>query len=79
MDGYHVALSAPEQLHAGRCSVKRATFKQTLQFSALIVGFALLPTSVETIAQSDLLGPMIALVALCAAAAVGIFAWPVKR
>jgi len=59
--------------------VKRATFKKTLQFSALIVGFALLPAPVEAIAQSDLLGPMIALVALCAAAAVGIFAWPVKR
>ena len=59
--------------------MKRATFKQTMQFSALVVGFALLPTSVEAIAQSDLLGPMIALVALCAAAAVGIFAWPVKR
>jgi hypothetical protein len=53
--------------------------KQTLQFSALVVGFALLPAPVEAIAQSDLLGPMIALVALCAAAAVGIFAWPVKR
>ena len=79
MDGNHVALSPPEQLHAGRCSVKRATLKQTLQFSALIVGFALLPAPVEAIAQSDLLGPMIALVALCAAAAVGIFAWPVKR
>jgi hypothetical protein len=59
--------------------VKRATLKQTLHFSALVVGFALLPAPVEAIAQSDLLGPMIALVALCAAAAVGIFAWPVKR
>jgi hypothetical protein len=59
--------------------VKRATLKQALQFSALVVGFALLPAPVEAVAQSDLLGPMIALVALCAAAAVGIFAWPVKR
>jgi hypothetical protein len=59
--------------------VKRATLKQALQFSALVVGFALLPAPVEAIAQSDLLGPMIALVALLAAAAVGIFAWPVKR
>jgi uncharacterized MnhB-related membrane protein len=59
--------------------MKRATLKQTLQLSALIVGFALLPTSVEAIAQSDLLGPIIALTALCAAAAAGIFAWPVKR
>ena len=59
--------------------MKRATLKQTLQFSALVVGFGLLPTPVEAIAKSDLLGPMIALVALCAAAAVGIFAWPVKR
>jgi hypothetical protein len=68
-----------DRVNAGRCSVKRSTFKQTLQFSALVVGFALLPAPVEAIAQSDLLGPMIALVALCAAAAVGIFAWPVKR
>ena len=55
------------------------TLKQALQFSALVVGFALLPSPVEAIAQSDLLGPMIALVALCAAAACAIFAWPVKR
>jgi hypothetical protein len=68
-----------DYVNAGRCSVKRSTLKQTLQFSALVVGFALLPAPVEAIAQSDLLGPMIALVALCAAAAVGIFAWPVKR
>ena len=59
--------------------MKNATLKQTLQLSALVVGFALLPASVEAIAQSDLLGPMIALVALCAAAACAIFAWPVKR
>jgi hypothetical protein len=68
-----------DRVNAGWCSVKRSTLKQTLQFSALVVGFALLPAPVEAIAQSDLLGPMIALVALCAAAAVGIFAWPVKR
>jgi hypothetical protein len=68
-----------DRVNAGRCSVKRSTLKQTLQFSALVVGFALLPAPVEAIAQSDLLGPMIALVGLCAAAAVGIFAWPVKR
>ena len=59
--------------------MKNPTLKQTLQFSALVIGFALLPAPVEAIAQSDLLGPMIALVALCAAVAVGIFAWPVKR
>lgn len=59
--------------------MKNPTLKQALQFSALLVGFALLPTPVEAIAQSDLLGPMIALVALCAAAACAIFAWPVKR
>ena len=59
--------------------MSRATLKQTLQFSALVVGFALLPTPVEAIAKSDLLFPMIGLTALCAAAACAIFAWPAKR
>jgi len=59
--------------------VSRATLKQTLQFSALIIGFALLPAPVEAIAKSDVLFPMIGLTVLCAAAACAIFAWPVKR
>jgi len=59
--------------------VSRATLKQTLQFSALIIGFALLPAPVEAIAKSDVLLPMIGLTVLCAAAACAIFAWPVKR
>lgn len=59
--------------------MSRTTLKQTLQFSALLVGFALLPTPIEAIAQSDLLGPIIGLTGLCAAAACVIFAWPVKR
>ena len=59
--------------------MRRTTLKQTLQFSALVIGFALLPAPVEAIAQSDLLFPMIGLTALCAAAACVIFAWPVKR
>ena len=57
----------------------RANVKQALQFTGLVLVFALLPTPVEAIAQSDLLGPMIALVALCAAAAFAIWAWPVKQ
>ena len=57
----------------------RATLKQTLQFSALIIGFALLPAPVEAIAKSDVLFPIIGLTVLCAAAACAIFAWPVKR
>jgi len=59
--------------------VRRATLKQTLQFSALIIGFALLPAPVEAIAKSDVLFPIIGLTVLCAAAACAIFAWPVKR
>ena len=59
--------------------MSRATLKQTLQFSALIIGFALLPAPVEAIAKSDVLFPMIGLTVLCAAAACAIFAWPVKR
>jgi hypothetical protein len=59
--------------------VSRATLKQTLQFSALIIGFALLPAPVEAIAKSDVLFPIIGLTVLCAAAACAIFAWPVKR
>jgi peptidoglycan/LPS O-acetylase OafA/YrhL len=59
--------------------VSRTTLKQTLQFSALLIGFALLPTPVEAIAKSDVLFPMIGLTVLCAAAACAIFAWPVKR
>jgi peptidoglycan/LPS O-acetylase OafA/YrhL len=59
--------------------VSRATLKQTLQFSALLIGFALLPAPVEAIAKSDVLFPMIGLTLLCAAAACAIFAWPVKK
>ena len=59
--------------------MSRATLKQTLQFSALLIGFALLPAPVEAIAKSDVLFPMIGLTVLCAAAACAIFAWPVKR
>ena len=59
--------------------MSRATLKQTLQFSALVIGFALLPAPVEAIAKSDVLFPMIGLTVLCAAAACAIFAWPVKR
>lgn len=59
--------------------MSRATLKQTLQFSALIIGFALLPAPVEAIAKSDVLFPIIGLTVLCAAAACAIFAWPVKR
>jgi len=59
--------------------VTRATLKQTLQFSALIIGFALLPAPVEAIAKSDVLFPIIGLTVLCAEAACAIFAWPVKR
>lgn len=59
--------------------MRRATLKQTLQFSALIIGFALLPAPVEAIAKSDVLFPIIGLTVLCAAAACAIFAWPVKR
>lgn len=59
--------------------MKNATLKQALQLSAIVVGFALLPASVEAIAQSDLLGPIIGLTVLCAGAACAIFAWPVKR
>ena len=59
--------------------MRRTTLKQTLQFSALMLGFALLPGPVEAMARSDLLFPMIGLTVLCAAAACAIFAWPVKR
>ena len=60
---------------------RRARFnvKQALQASGLVLAFLILPKPVEIIAQSDLLGPMIGLVALCAAAAFAIWAWPVKR
>ena len=57
----------------------RANVKQTLQFTGLVLVIALLPKPLEAVAQSDLLGPMIGLVALCAAAAFAIWAWPVKR
>ena len=57
----------------------RANVKPALQLTAVVLAVALLPKPVEVIAQSDLLGPMIALVALCAAAAFAIWAWPVKR
>jgi hypothetical protein len=59
--------------------MRRTTLKQTLQFSALMLAFALLPGPVEAMARSDLLFPMIGLTVLCAAAACAIFAWPVKR
>jgi peptidoglycan/LPS O-acetylase OafA/YrhL len=59
--------------------MSRATLKQALQLSALVLGFALLPGPVEAIAKSDLLFPMIGLTVLCAAAACAIFAWPVRR
>jgi hypothetical protein len=57
----------------------RANVKQALQATGLVLAFLILPKPVEIIAQSDLLGPMIGLVALCAAAAFAIWAWPVKR
>lgn len=57
----------------------RANVKQALQLTGIVLVFALLPQPIEAIAQSDLLGPMIGLVALCAAAAFAIWAWPVKR
>ena len=57
----------------------RANVKQALQATGLVLVFLILPKPVEIIAQSDLLGPMIALVALCAAAAFAVWAWPVKR
>jgi len=67
--------------------VKRAVYhrrsrfnaKPALQLTGVVLAVALLPTPVEVIARSDLLGPMIGLVALCAAAAFAIWAWPVKR
>jgi hypothetical protein len=60
---------------------RRARFnmKPALQLTGVVLAVALLPKPVEVIAQSDLLGPMIALVALCAAAAFAVWAWPVKR
>lgn len=57
----------------------RFNAKPALQLTGVVLVVALLPKPVEVIAQSDLLGPMIGLVALCAAAAFAIWAWPVKR
>ncbi|CAB5212677.1 hypothetical protein UFOVP196_42 [uncultured Caudovirales phage] len=57
----------------------RANVKQALQATGLVLAFLILPKPVEIIAQSDLLGPMIALIAVCAAAAFAIWSWPVKR
>ena len=57
----------------------RANWKPALQLTGLVLAFLILPKPVEIIAQSDLLGPMIALIAVCAAAAFAIWSWPVKR
>jgi len=58
---------------------QRSSMKSALQLSAVVLAVALLPKPVEVIAQSDLLGPLVALLALCAAAAFAVWSWPVKR
>jgi hypothetical protein len=58
---------------------QRLSVKPALQLTAVVLAVALLPKPVEVIAQSDLLGPLVALIALCAAAAFAVWSWPVKR
>jgi len=58
---------------------QRSSIKPALQLTAVVLAVALLPKPVEVIAQSDLLGPLVALLALCAAAAFVVWSWPVKR
>lgn len=78
---------APVELDTGRCSVKRAIYhrrpranvKPALQITAVVALFALLPTFVDSVAQSDLLGPLAFWVTASAAAAFVVWAWPVKR
>jgi len=57
----------------------RFNVKPALQLTGVVLVIALLPKPVEVIAQSDLLGPLLGLFVLCAAAAFAIWAWPVKR
>lgn len=57
----------------------RANVKPALQITAVVIAFALMPTLVESVAQSDLLGPLAFWVALTAFASFAIWAWPVKR
>jgi len=57
----------------------RANAKPALQLTALVALFALLPAFVDSVAQSDLLGPLVFWIALSAVAAFAVWAWPVKR
>jgi hypothetical protein len=59
--------------------MKRATFKQALQLSALLVAFALLPGPVEAIARSDVFFAIVFYALLSSVAAFVVWAWPVKR
>lgn len=55
------------------------SMKPALQITALVLLYSLLPILADTIAQSDLVGPLALWTGLSAITALVIFAWPVKR